>query len=420
MKIKKIWGREVLDSRGFPTIECNLLLDNNRIVKSSVPSGASVGIHEALELRDKDEKRYFGKGVLKAIENIDKKIAPTLIGKNPDLLAMDKIIIDLDGTENKSNLGANATLAVSMVIARAQAMVENLQIFEFIGKIFEIKKYLLPKVMFNVLNGGVHSDSGISFQEFMIMPISGKTFSENLQIAVIVFQNLKKLLLEKNFSVGVGDEGGFAPKLEKNGEKKALDFLIKAAEKSGFIAGKDVVFCLDVAASEFYDEKEKKYFIENKKNSSQDLINIYNNLLNSYPIFSIEDGLAEDDWEGWRLMTESFGSKVQLVGDDIFVTNPNRIKKGIESKVANAVLIKLNQIGTVTQTLDAIKLCQQNNYKTIISHRSGETCDTFIADLAVGTSAGQFKAGGCCRGERIVKFNRLLEIEENFIKIKKL
>ena len=413
-KMKKIWGSEILDSRGFPTVECNILLDDDFLVKASVASGASVGEYEALELRDSDQKRYFGKGVLKALQNIDNIIAPVLLGKEPDLISMDKMLIDLDGTENKSNLGANAILAVSMAVARAQAKSLNIKLYEFIAKLYESKDYLIPQVMFNILNGGVHADSGISFQEFMIMPLGKDSFADQLQKTVTVYQNLKRLLQNAGYSTGVGDEGGFAPKLAKGndtGEKQALDFLSKAVEDSGFVLGQDFAFCLDVAASQFYDKEKKLYVLKDKKLTNREMIGLYEALVSSYPIYSIEDGLYEQDWQGWREMTERLGSKIQLVGDDIFVTNVARIKKGIEFGVANSVLIKPNQIGAVSQTLEAMKLCKKNNYKTVVSHRSGETSDDFISDLVVGTCAGQFKAGACARGERICKYNRLLEIE---------
>lgn len=413
MKIKKIHGKEILDSRGFPTVECNILLDNDMIVKAAVPSGASVGKYEAVELRDNDTKRYMGKGVLKAVANID-KLSSLFCGKEPNLLQADKILIDLDGTENKSNLGANTTLAISMAIARAQAMFLNIELYELIANFYDTEKVLLPNAMFNILNGGVHADSGICFQEFMIMPVGQKNFAERLEVAVVIYQNLKKLLKDAGYSVGVGDEGGFAPRLgteKDSGEKKALDFLLRAVESAGFVPGKDVVFCLDIAASQFYDEEKGLYLLGNKKLNSEELINLYEDLINSYPIFSIEDGLFEQDWVGWQIMTERLGSKVQLVGDDIFVTNTELIQRGIKNNVANAVLIKPNQIGTITQTLNAMKLCKDNGYKTVVSHRSGETTDTFISDLVVGTAGGQFKSGATARGERVAKYNRLLEIE---------
>lgn len=413
MKIKKISGTQILDSRGFPTVECSLLLDNDVLIKSSIPSGASVGKLEALELRDGDEKRYFGKGVLTAVRNIEEKIGPALLGCKPDFIEIDKKLLEIDGTNNKSNLGANAILAVSIAVARAQAFAERKELYQLIADVTDNNKIILPKVMFNILNGGVHADNDIPFQEFMIMPQSD-SFSDNLHMSVIVYQNLKRILKKEGYSVGVGDEGGFAPHIVSNsysGIEKVLNLLSKAVEVSGLVVGKDIVFCLDVAASQFYDHENKNYLLGDKKFSSKDLVEFYSSLISDFSIYSIEDGLDEQDWDGWNLLTETIGEKVQLVGDDIFVTNRNLIKKGIDLGVANAVLIKPNQIGTVTETLEAIKLSQDNNYKCVVSHRSGETSDTFISDLVVGTGVGQFKAGAACRSERVVKYNRLLEIE---------
>ncbi len=413
MKIKKIWAMQILDSRGWPTIECNLLLDNNYLIKSGVPSGASTGKLEALELRDGDKNIYMGKSVFKAIGNINEIIAPKLINKSPDFKIMDQELINLDNTENKSRLGANAILAVSMAVARAQAYIENLELYKFIGQIYGNKNFVLPNVMFNVLNGGAHADNGIPFQEFMIMPISGKNFAQKLEMATTIYHNLKNLLKTEKYFTGVGDEGGFAPKILGSGKDiiaKTLDLLVFAIKNSGYSVGKDIVFCLDVAASQFYNEKEKIYEIASDNLNTAELITFYDNLISSYPIYSIEDGICEDDWSGWKFLTEKLGKKIQLVGDDIFVTNPKLIKIGIDKKVANSVLIKPNQIGTVTETLNAIKLAKDNNYKTVISHRSGETMDTFISDLAVGTNSAFMKAGAPCRGERVAKYNRLLEI----------
>ncbi len=416
MKIKKIWANQILDSRGWPTVECNLQMEDDHLIKSSVPSGASTGKLEALELRDGDKNHYLGRGVLKAVENINKIIAPTLINRESDLKLMDSELINLDGTENKSKLGANAILAVSMAIIRAQAYIEKKELYQFIGDFFCNKNFILPKVMFNVLNGGAHADNGIDFQEFMIMPISGKSFAENLQMATIVYHNLKDILKKNGYAVGVGDEGGFAPKIEGSGKdiiKKVFDLLSQAIVSSNYSLGKDIVFCLDVAASQFYDENNKIYNLGKEKLTTEELISFYEDLIKNYSIHSIEDGLYEQDWSGWKVLTEKLGQKVQLVGDDLFVTNPRLIQKGIDSSIANAVLIKPNQIGTVTETLAAIRLAQDNGYKTVISHRSGETCDTFISDLAVAVGAGQMKAGAPCRSERVAKYNRLLEIEFN-------
>lgn len=414
MKIKKIWGLEILDSRGFPTVQCNLLLDNDVVIKASVPSGASVGKLEALELRDGDNNKYLGKGVLAAIKNIDEKIAPVVLGKEVNFKKIDKILLQLDGTDNKSNLGANTILSVSIAVARAQALIEKKELYRLIADEIGNKNIILPKVMFNILNGGAHADNDIPFQEFMIMPQADK-FSDNLEISVIVYQNLKRILKKDGYQVGVGDEGGFAPHIACRDNfivERVLNYLKRAVEVSGLVVGKDIVFCLDVAASQFYDEVNNCYIIGDKKFSSQNLAKFYSSLVADYSIFSIEDGLAEQDWSGWNFLTESLGEEVQLVGDDIFVTNVNLIKKGIDEHIANAVLIKPNQIGTVSETLDAIKLAQDNGYKCIVSHRSGETCDTFIADLVVGTGVGQLKAGAPCRGERLAKYNRLLEIEQ--------
>lgn len=420
MKIKKIIARQILDSRGWPTIECSVETENNKIVKASVPSGASVGKFECLELRDNNPNIYLGKSVFKAIENINKKIAPKLIGKTVDVFEADKIMLELDGTKDKSNLGANSILAVSIAIARAQSKSLNVELFSLVKKLHKSETIktptiiVVPKVMFNILNGGAHANNGICFQEFMIMPLKNN-FRQNLEIAVVVYQNLKKLLQKSGYATTVGDEGGFAPTFEtKNdvAEKVALDYLMEAINISHFSPGKDIAICLDVAASQFYDEKKKVYRFYNKKLDSNELVGFYKTLLKDYPIVSIEDGLYEDDWLGWQFMTKELGDKVQLVGDDIFVTNVKRIKKGIELGVANSVLIKPNQIGTVTETLQAIKVAQEAGYKTVASHRSGETNDSFISDLAVGVNSEYLKAGAPARGERVAKYNRLLEIEE--------
>jgi enolase len=412
MKIKKLWGLEILDSRGFPTVQCNLLLDNDVLVKSSAPSGASVGKLEALEMRDGDNNRYLGKGVLRAVRNIEEKITPAIIGKEVDFKQIDKILLELDGTENKSNLGANAILSVSIVACRAQAVIEKKELYQLIADEFGNKDLILPKVMFNILNGGVHADNNIPFQEFMIMP-QAEIFSKNLEMSVLVYNNLKKILKKEGYFTGIGDEGGFAPNISgANSVKLALDYLKHAVNISRLIPGKDVLFCLDVAASQFYDEKENNYKIGGKIFSSSDLIKYYSSLILDYSIFSIEDGLYEQDWAGWQNLTEQLGNRVQLVGDDIFVTSPKLIKRGIKECVANAVLIKPNQIGTVTEVFDAIRLAKDNGYKCVVSHRSGETCDTFISDLVVGTGVGQLKSGAACRGERVAKYNRLLEIEK--------
>ncbi|KKQ32741.1 MAG: Enolase [candidate division TM6 bacterium GW2011_GWF2_37_49] len=415
MKIKGLYAREILDSLGNPTIECVLTLENGVQIKSSVPSGTSVGKYEAFELSDGNRGRYLGKGVLKAIENIETIIKPAIIGKTPNIIEMDHLIIELDGTPNKSKLGANATLAASIVVTRAQAMDCGLPLFKFINNAFEVGKLSLPVCMFNVLNGGVHADNGVSFQEFMIRPKNFKTLCEVIECAATIYHTLRKILLKDGLNVGVGHEGGFAPILSTDENKVHcfLNYLNKAIEAAGFSLD-SVDICLDVASSEFFDECKNGYIIDNKFLSSDELVDLYVSLVNKYPIHSIEDGMAEDDWVGWETLTQKLGNKIQLVGDDVFVTNIHRIKKGVELGVANSVLIKPNQIGTVSETIQAIKFCKKNNYSTVISHRSGETNDSFIADLAVGTGAGQIKAGAPCRGERVAKYNRLMEIGELF------
>jgi len=418
MKITKVYSREILDSRGFPTVSCTLELENNRKVCASVPAGASVGVHEAHELRDGDKKWFLGRGVTHAVHNLEHKIGPALIGHTPDIIALDKIMLELDGTENKSKLGANAILAASIAVTRAQALRENVEVFELLHKIFDIGTPVIPNCMFNIINGGMHADSGLVFQEFMIMPRKQKSIpksmKEVLNMTVTVYQNLKSLLHKNGYATGIGDEGGFAPEFELGHqlrEKTALDFIMQAIEQSGY-SHDDIGICLDIAASSFFDAQSDCYVMGEQFISREQLLEIYEELVKYYPIISIEDGMAEDDWDGWEKLTHALGDKVQLVGDDIFVTNIARIKQGIDKKIANAVLIKPNQIGTVTQTIQAIKFCKEHNYKTVVSHRSGETNDSFIADLAVGTGAGQFKAGAPVRGERVAKYNRLLEIEE--------
>ncbi len=416
MKISKIFGREVLDSNGIPTVMCVLKLDNGSVVTSAVPSGASTGIFEAIELRDGDKNRFLGKGVLKAIENLEQKIAPALIGKTPALIDMDKLIIDLDGTPNKSNLGANATLAASIAVARAQAVDSGIELYELLNQVFRIGPTAFPLCMFNILNGGVHADNGVAFQEFMILPKNQGSMQKTVQTAVEVYQALKNILRKDGYGVGVGFEGGFAPmiKAKKNKENIMLDYMHKAVEESGYCTS-EISFCLDIAASEFYDAVKNVYIIDNQELTSSQFVELYEDLVKNYPIVSIEDGMAEDDWAGWEILTKKLGNKIQIVGDDLFVTNIDRIAKGVKLGVANAVLIKPNQIGTVTQTVEAIKFCKLNNYKTVVSHRSGETCDTFISDLVFGTAARQFKAGAPCRGERVAKYNRLMEIEEKLL-----
>ncbi len=412
-KIKKLQAREILDSRGLPTVECILELTTGAIVAASVPSGTSVGKHEALELRDNDKSRYLGNGVLQAIDNIQMHIAPHLINKQPILCDLDQLLIDLDGTENKGNFGANATLAVSIAVARAQAITENMELYLFLNKLFAMGKLSLPFCMFNIINGGLHAHNHLAFQEFMIMPQS-TSIRQTLQIASEVYHTLKKVLKDRQLSVTVGEEGGFAPLFTNefdSPEQQALELLSSAIQRAEF-SNKQIPVCLDVAASHFYDAKTNTYNLNNAQFDSKGMINLYAQLAPKYNIISIEDGMAEDDWYGWQLLTERKKGKIQIVGDDIFVTNPTRIEKGITLGVANAVLIKPNQIGTISETITAIKLCKQAEYKTVISHRSGETNDTFIADLVVATGAGQFKAGAPARGERVAKYNRLLEIED--------
>jgi enolase len=411
MKIKNIRGRQILDSRGNPTVECVLTLDNGNYVTASVPSGASVGKYEAMELRDNDKACYMGKGVLTAINHINTTIVRAIIGREPDVITLDKELLSLDGTSNKSKLGVNAILPVSIAILRAQAHCQRVELFELINTLWGFEKPSMPVCMFNVINGGMHAQSGLAFQEFMVMPrLSG--FSQNLETAVVLYHELKVLLAHKGYATSLGDEGGFAPRFTSQGlekERAALQSLVGVIHKAG---ARNVSICLDVAASAFYDEQKQKYIFHDTAYTGVDLIDLYQDLSKDFPILSIEDGLAEDDWNGWQSLTSRMGEIVQLVGDDIFVTNIQRIQQGIDQGVANAVLIKPNQIGSVTETIKAIQLCKNAGYKIVISHRSGETNDSFIADLAVGTAAGQLKTGAPARGERVAKYNRLLEIEE--------
>lgn len=409
MKISQIIGREIYDSRGLPTIECDLILENGTFVTSSVPSGMSRGNFEAVELRD-GGKRMMGKGVLKAIQNLENVIAPILIGKEPDLVGMDLKMIDLDGTEDKSHLGANAILAASIAVCKAQALVNSMETYEFIAYLCELDSVSLPYPMFNIINGGVHANNGLTIQEFMIMPVGAQNFRHSLELAVQIFNALKHLLIKTGKSVAVGDEGGFAPDITD--DKEALDLIMEAIELSGVVQEGEIVIALDVAATEFYDKKTDSYLWNSQKVAAEDLIDLYAHLAAHYPIYSIEDGLADTDRLGWKQMMARLGETLQLVGDDLFATNSIQIITGLEEGLANAVLIKPNQIGTITETLQAIKLCKNNEVNLVVSHRSGETEDTFIVDLAVGTSAGQIKAGGCCRGERIAKYNQLLRIED--------
>ena len=401
-----IIGREVLDSRGNPTVEATAVLESGVVASAIVPSGASTGANEALELRDGDKKRFLGKGVLKAVENINTKIADLLIGEeSEDQVRIDRLMIEADGTENKSNLGANAILAVSLAVARATAIEKEMPLYRYLGG---VNAKVLPVPLMNVINGGAHADNELDFQEFMIVPVCGGSFKEALRAGVETFHVLKSVLKEKGYSTNVGDEGGFAPALRET--KEALDMLMLAIDKAGYTPGEDIFIALDAASSEFY--KDGKYLFEKRELTSDDMIILYEEIVGTYPVISIEDGLAENDWEGWKNLTQALGNKVQLVGDDLFTTNPKIIKEGIKNNIANSVLIKLNQIGTLTETLDAIEMARINNYTAIISHRSGESEDTFIADLAVATNAGQIKTGSASRTDRIAKYNQLIRIEE--------
>lgn len=404
-KIKKVLAREILDSRGNPTVEVDVILDNGILGRAAVPSGASTGEREALELRDGDKKRYLGKGVLKAVNNVNTVIASKIKNLSSDFTKIDEILIKLDGTENKSNLGANAILGVSMSVAKAQALTKKQSLYEYLSN---KKGKLLPVPLMNILNGGMHADNNLDIQEFMIMPIGAPTFKEALRIACETFHNLKKILKSKNLNTSVGDEGGFAPNLNSNEE--ALNLIIQAIEQAGYKPGKDISLALDCAASSFYENGS--YNFEGAKKNSDDLINIYENWISKYPILSIEDGLSEKDWSGWKKLTDALGKRVQLVGDDIFVTNPKIFKEGIEKGIGNSILIKVNQIGSLSETFTAINLAKKSKYTSIISHRSGETEDTTIAHLAVATETGQIKTGSLSRTDRVCKYNELLRIEE--------
>ena len=413
LKIESVEALEVLDSRGNPTVQEEVITDGGFCGVAKVPSGASTGSFEAVELRDNDEERYMGKGVKKAVENVNRTIAKKITGMNVyDQLKIDQKLIDIDGTDNKEKLGANATLGVSLAVAKAAANSLGMTLYNYIGGV-NAKK--LPTPMMNILNGGKHSDNNISSQEFMIMPTSGKDFAENLQMGVETYHNLKKVLKAKGYSVAVGDEGGFAPNLQS--EEEALDVIVEAIKKAGYIPGKDISIALDVASTEMYDEAKKVgkngylFWKTGTFKTSDEMIDYLVELVQKYPIVSIEDGLAEEDWNSWKKLTQKLGSKIQLVGDDLFVTNTDRLRKGIKNKVANSILIKPNQIGTLTETLDAIEMAQKAGYTTVISHRSGETEDTTIADIAVAVNAGQIKTGAPCRTDRVAKYNRLLNIE---------
>jgi enolase 1/2/3 len=409
MKISRVIGRELYDSRGLPTVGCEIVLENGISVYSSVPSGMSRGRYEAYELRD-GGKRLWGKGVLKAVENIDMIIGPELIGKEPDAAPMDRILIELDGTEEKSYLGANALLAVSMALYRAQALAEEIHLFELIAYVFGADTVSLPFPLFNVINGGRHAHNKLTIQECLIVPVGASSFREAMEVGLVFFTALKQVLERHGQQIIIGDEGGFAPQVTS--DTQALDFLMEAIEKCVVEEEKQCVIALDMASSQFYDATVKKYYMHGRAYTADELLTWYQGLVETYPIYSIEDGLAEDDLEGWRLMAQVLEPSIQIVGDDIFATNPHRVKKGIEESLANAVVIKPNQIGTVTEALQVARLSKMHGMQTIVSHRSGETEDSFIADFAVGTSAGQFKGGGLCRSDRMAKYNRLLTIED--------
>ena len=411
--IEFIEAREILDSRGNPTVEVDVILEDGSMGRAAVPSGASTGVHEAVELRDGDAKRFGGKGVLKAVANVNDIIAPAIEGMDAlDQIAIDRAMIELDGTPNKARLGANAILGVSMAVARAAADFLGLPLFKYLGA---YHANVLPVPMANILNGGAHSDNKVDFQEFMVMPIGASSEREAVRMVAEVFHALKSVLKDKGYNTGVGDEGGFAPDLQSNEE--ALDVIMEAIEKAGYTAGRDGDFmiALDPATSELYDEKTGKYTLKwttGEQLSSAQMVELWESWVNKYPIISIEDGMAEDDWEGWKLLTERIGDRVQLVGDDLFVTNTERLKMGLEKGVANSILIKVNQIGTLTETFEAIDMAQRNGYTAIVSHRSGETEDSFIADLVVALQTGEIKTGSMSRSDRLAKYNQLLRIED--------
>jgi enolase len=408
MQIQNIHAREILDSRGNPTLEVEVTLDGGALGRFAVPSGASTGEHEALELRDQDANRYLGKGVRQAVENVFQRIAPALIGCSAlDQRHVDQTLLNLDGTENKSNLGANAMLGVSIAVAKAAANALQLPLWRYLGG---VNAHRLPMPMMNIINGGAHADNNVDFQEFMIIPVGADSFKEALRMGAEVFHALKKVLKERGLNTAVGDEGGFAPNLARNDE--ALAVITEAVTRAGYKAGEQIAFALDVASSEFYREGQYVLSGEGRSLSSAELVEFYADLCDRYPILSIEDGMAEDDWAGWAALTRRLGDRVQLVGDDLFVTNPTRLRRGIEESTANSILIKVNQIGTLTETLDCIEMAHRAGYTTVISHRSGETEDTTIADLAVAVNAGQIKTGSASRSDRVAKYNQLLRIEE--------
>ena len=409
--IASVHARQILDSRGNPTVEVEVITETEKMGRAAVPSGASTGVHEAMELRDNDKKVYDGKGVLKAVENVNIQIADQLLGWDvADQAGIDHAMLELDGTDNKGKLGANAILAVSLAVAKAAAMEADLPLYRYVGG---TNARTLPMPMMNILNGGSHADNKIDFQEFMVMPVGADSFSEALRWGVEIFHSLKSVLKKKGYSTNVGDEGGFAPNIQSNEE--AIETVLEAIEKAGYKAGSQIGIAMDPAVSEMYDADKKLYHFhksDGKKLSSEAMVDYWENWVKQYPIISIEDGMAEDDWAGWKLMTERLGKKIQLVGDDLFVTNVKRLQRGIDEHTANALLVKVNQIGTLTETINAVSLAQQNGFNTVMSHRSGETEDTTIADLAVALNCGQIKTGSASRTDRIAKYNQLIRIEE--------
>ncbi len=405
-KIKQVKGRQIIDSRGNPTVEVDVTLESGVMGRAAVPSGASTGEHEAIELRDGDQSRFLGRGVTKAVKNINNGITEATVGQEPDFKAIDKILIELDGTDNKGKLGANAILGVSLAVARAAAVEQNMPLYRYLGG---DEARILPVPLMNIINGGMHADNNLDIQEFMIAPLGAPTFSEALRMACEVFHNLKSILNSKGFSTSVGDEGGFAPNLSSNEE--AIQLILEAIEKAGYKADKDVFIALDAASSEMFEGG--KYNYNGQKISASELVDIYDQMIKTSPLISIEDGLDENDWDGWKDMTLRIGGNMQLVGDDFFVTNVKRLQKGIDQKAANSILIKVNQIGSLSETLDAIDLAKKNKYTSIISHRSGETEDTTISHLAVATNVGQIKTGSLSRTDRLAKYNELLRIEED-------
>jgi enolase len=411
--ITTIKGREIIDSRGNPTVEAEVTLDNGTIGRAAVPSGASTGEREALELRDGDKSRYLGKGVTKAVGHINGEIAGKLRGQPADQRAVDQAMIALDGTPTKGRLGANALLGVSMALARASATAAGVPLYQHIATLYGSSSMSLPVPMMNILNGGAHADSSVDFQEFMVMPVGASTFADAVRAGAEIFHTLRGILKKKGYSTGVGDEGGFAPSLGSN--REALDVVMQAISQAGYEPGKNVYLALDVAASELWNDSAKNYEFKKSKEqtrSADDMVKLYEEWVTNYPIISIEDGLAEGDWDGWKSLTKALGKRIQLVGDDVFVTNPEILARGIKEGIGNALLVKLNQIGTVSETLDAVAMARDAGYRSVISHRSGETEDTTIADLAVGTGAGQIKTGSASRSDRVAKYNQLLRIEE--------